>query len=137
MFIADRFGSPYLLPLTSYLLQSVPLTANAIPDPLEATSPPWIEDIIFNLKGQAESYTPLCLVLRSPAPDPATLFSSAGALRSSYKVNIHGWTPGPVASFTKIQCREIPRLHLCLAIRLSIMASTVEVSNWPISFRNV
>lgn len=77
-------------PPTSYLLQSVPLTASAVPDPLEVTSPPWIEDIIFNLKGQAESYTPLCLLLQSPAPDPATLFSSAGALRSSYKVNIHG-----------------------------------------------
>lgn len=48
-----------------------------------------------------------------------------------------GWTLVLVASFARIQLREIPRLYMCLASRLSIMALTVEVSNWPISFRNV
>ena len=68
---------------TSHLLQSVSLTASADPDRLEATSPPRIEDIIVNVKGQAECYAPFCLVLWSPALAPATLFSSVGALRIS------------------------------------------------------
>lgn len=80
----------------------------------------------------------------SPEPclGPGCLFfSSVGALRSSkgwgQYPGLLGWASVAVASFVRIQFREIPRLHLCLAARLSIMALTGERSNWPISFRNV
>lgn len=50
---------------------------------------------------------------------------------------LQGWTPIEGTSFTRTRVQETPRLYLCPAVRLSIMALTVEVSNWAISFRNV
>ena len=73
-----------------------------------------------------------------PALAPATfMLFLGGVLGRSMFTDLLVWTLVLVAGFARIQLRENPRLYLCLAFGLSIMALTVEVSNWPISFRNV
>ena len=120
---------------TPCLLKLVSLTANAIPGWPEISSPLWIPDVIINLKSQFGCYIP-----NSPELCPGLSHLCFISLRSfwgSRSTDPLGWTCILVASFARIQLREIPGLYSCLASRLSIMALTVEVSNWPISFSNI
>lgn len=95
--------------------------------------------MVVHLKGKLDVAFP-CSWFSRALPWPQTpLLLLVGGLRSSWgspATDPLTWTPVQVASFVRIQLGD-PQVVFVSAARLSIMALIVEVSNRPISFRNV